>query len=536
LHLSRYMRLAFLVLVGLVASAPLSGQQPATGRLKVILRDESGAPFEHGYVALYGSQVSGTTDRNGVVNLADLPSGAQRFLIRALGFNGMDTAIVVRAGRTVTLSLTMRVPEYQKRARAQAAIADSMRQANGGIDSIAAELVTPDTAGQFSFERFGIDLLAAAIATTSPDTSRVLSPLSAGQAFGLVLLAARDSTARALIGGLRLGELSALELASRSRRFMDQAARRRDLILKVANGLWVDTSVTLNADFKRVARDSFAAAARELALSDASIVPLLNAWADTNTSGRIRKIRDTAYDTTTKVVITNAVYLKSTWLVPFEVDATKPWPFTTARGDRIDVPSMERTTGLAYRRGDGYQAVRLPYAAGLTAMYVVLPDSGLPVVSVLDALKRDGWPLPHPRQAQTVHLRLPRVHVEQRTSLIPVLEALGMGIVHDSLRADFQGLVVPRPYQPPLCPPVHEPQPEPCARYFVRDATQDVYFDLDEQGTEAAAVTSVEIAELIVTASPPPIQFLVDRPFFFAIRDELTGVMLFVGYIADPRR
>jgi serpin B len=526
------MRLTFLVLLGLHPMS-LAAQNNSTGRLTVILRDQAGQALQYGRVQLESVMRSSPVGPDGSLSL-DFPVGTHRVRAVALGYLAADVSVTVTAGRSDTVSMTLR--EWGRPDPVEVARADSMRQANGNTDSLAEGLIQADTAGQFNFEKFGIDLLSAGISTTSADSNRVLSPLSAGQSLGIVLLAARDTSARAIAGGLQLEGLAPDELANRSRRFMDQVPQRRDLKLKVANGMWVDTSLTLNIGFQQQSEGGFGATVRVHPLMAPSIVGELNRWADSNTLGLIRRIRDSAFDRKTKVVILNAVYLKSTWLVPFPITATKPAPFTTATGELIERLAMERTAPFAYRQGIGYQAVRVPYAAGLSAMYIVLPDSGVMATTVLERMRGEGWPLPHPQRDQReVHLRLPRLHLEQKTMLLPVLKELGMGIITDSMRADFQGLAVPRDYQLPLCPPREEPQPIPCVRYFVSAASQDVYFDVDEVGTEAAAVTTFALSEQIITASPPVIQFLVDRPFLLAIRDERTGVMLFLGYIADPR-
>ncbi|MBA3891471.1 MAG: hypothetical protein H0X64_13165, partial [Gemmatimonadaceae bacterium] len=310
---------------------------------------------------------------------------------------------------------------------------------------------------------------------------------------------------------------------------------------RVANALWVDVDEQLQPEFSAWARDAFGATARSVPLDSARALPILNGWADSVTNGRIKQVVATPYDSSVATVLMNAVYMKSVWLAPFEKSATQPRAFTTAGGRRLDVPTMERTATLAYRRGAGYQALRIPYRAGLTSMYVILPDSGTPVRSVLDSLARTGWPVPDPRtESRRIQLRLPRFHVEQQTNLRTPFERLGLGIIFDSSRADFAKLVVPRPDRPPPCPPISRraemPFEPPCTRIRVSKATQDVFIDVDEEGTEAAAVT-VFAFELVATSMPPePQRFFVDRPFLFALRDDRTGTLLFVGYVADPRR
>jgi serine protease inhibitor len=267
------------------------------------------------------------------------------------------------------------------------------------------------------------------------------------------------------------------------------------------------------------------------------VVATLNHWADSVTAGLIREIRRDPFDTSTEVVLTNAVYFKGLWLDAFKDSLTRDRAFTSASGERTAVPTMERTGALAYRRGPRYQALRIPYRSGLSAMYVVLPDSGLSAATLLDSLTAAGWPLPDPRRdVRDVNLRLPRLHITQETDLRPPLEALGLDIIFDAARADFGGLVVERPDRPPPCPPLSSGlHSGACTRHRVSSAQQSVYLDVDEQGTQAAAVTTIEVG-IVITATPAPIPFYVDRPFLFALRDERTGTFLFMGYIAAPNR
>jgi serpin B len=351
-------------------------------------------------------------------------------------------------------------------------------------------------------------------------------------------MAARDSTERAMATTLAIGRLTSRDLATRNRLMNSGLQARKDMIFKVANALWVDTSETLKPEFESLARSEFGAAARTVPLTTAEVVQLLNRWADSTTAGRIREVRQKPFKTGISVVLTNAVYLKTTWRTPFDTALTKPRPFTLASGRQVTRPTMESSGDLGYRRGDGYQAIRLPYKAGLTALYLVLPDSGRPALDVLGDLRNRGWPLPSGlTESREVHLLLPKMHVEQATDLIPPLERLGMQIAFDSLRADFSGLVVPRPHRPPPCPPLSQVGSRRgllCTLHRIAEARQHVFFDLNEEGTEAAAVTVIGMEVVTASVPPPPVEFVVDRPFLFALRDERSGAFLFVGYVADP--
>jgi serpin B len=159
--------------------------------------------------------------------------------------------------------------------------------------------------------------------------------------------------------------------------------------------------------------------------------------------------------------------------------------------------------------------IRLPYRGGRFAMYVVLPDSGVDAGAIEQEFVARGTPVSLvQKDFREVHVVLPRLHVEQSHDLQPALKSLGMRRAFDCDEADFRGISDVEP----LC---------------IAKATQFVYLTVDEEGTEAAAVTG--LAAVTLTAlGPPPTQFIVDRPFMLLLRDEQTGADLFVGTIRHP--
>jgi serpin B len=512
----------------------LSAQGPdTTATVAGTARLATGEPIAGAQIHVIGTPHGVVTDSLGRYELRGLSPGVTRLVIRLIGYTPSETVLSLRPGERRVWDVVFGEPP-----RAAAAAAESARAAAGALDSLAAGLVTTDTTLAFAFERFGIELLRAASRLGAADSSRIVSPMSAGQVLGLALAGARDSTALAVHRALDLGPLTSSQLATRVRRFNERARSRDDMTLRIANAVWVDTVASLQASFVRVAREDYAAVARRVALAAPEIVGLLNAWADSATSGLIRQVRTDPFGRGIEIVLSNAVYFKGRWLAPFDSALTEPRPFTTVAGERVSTPTMEHRAWLAYTRAAGYQVVRIPYAAGLTAMYVVLPDSGVAPATILDTLARDGWPVPHPRHVRRdVHLRLPRLHAERATDLRRPLSDLGMAIAFDSLRADFGGMVEPRPGNPPPCPPLSSGvRLDACTRYRLHEAMQHVYLDVDERGTEAAAVTTVSVEAVVTSAPPPPIPFYVDRPFLFAIRDERTGAFLFMGLVVHPRQ
>jgi serpin B len=253
-------------------------------------------------------------------------------------------------------------------------------------------------------------------------------------------------------------------------------------------------------------------------LSSPAGVATVNRWVNQSTRGKIPRLLGAPLDSSIGMLVTNAVYFKGRWLDPFTKASTRARGFTLSSGRRVEVPMMARTGTLGYRRAPGYQMVRLPYRAGRAAMYIVLPDSGLTVEELAGRLDGEGWPpsLTH-SSAQRVHLVLPKFRAELSADLTQDTRALGRGLAFDST-ADFTGIASRRTAE----------------RMWIGGIIQKVFVEIDEEGTEAAAVTGVLIP--VRKGEITPIPFVVDRPFLFVIRDEVSGADLFVGRIANPAK
>lgn len=375
------------------------------------------------------------------------------------------------------------------------------------------------TSPALSFDRFGARILASLVDHGKPDTNVIFSPASAGFTLSLASLGARGATADALATVLGEPKIDRQALVQRGENAAAHLIERSDVQLEIANAIWVDSAARLSSAFAESA-DRWKATVSTVPLSSNEAVRTINRWADRATHGRIRSILDEPPDPSTRLMLTNAVYFKGKWAVAFDEGATRPRDFTLASGRRIRVPAMERTGVYAYGRRTGFQIVRLPYEGGRAAMYIILPDSGVGVRTLVKRFAASGWPTsPDTSAERDIHLVLPKFHVEQSLNLRPSLEALGGGIAFDCDRADFRDLAVARASGGPLS-------------LCIGRAMQKVYIDVGEQGTEAAAVTGMTV--VVTAAPPPPLDFIVDRPFLFVLRDEWSGSDLFVGVIGWP--
>ena len=243
---------------------------------------------------------------------------------------------------------------------------------------------------------------------------------------------------------------------------------------------------------------------------------VINTWTSERTHDRIPEIvPGGVLDEETLLVLVNALYLKAAWLDPFEPGRHVRRGVPPRRRRRtVHVPTMSSVLGALTGAGDGWRSARLPYVGGTLAMTVVLPDPGR-LADVEAAVAAQGWGhvLEAP-VAERLELRLPRFTVRTASRLGQVLAALGMPTAFTD-DADFSGLTTDEQLK-------------------ISEVLHQVFVDVDEAGTEAAAATAI-VMQRAGGIPAPPVPFVVDRPFLFVIHDVGSGTPLFVGRVADPR-
>lgn len=369
----------------------------------------------------------------------------------------------------------------------------------------AAERRLIDAGNQFTF-----DLFREATRALPSDSSAFLSPLSASMALGMVLNGAGGETFDALRTALRFGDAPLGDINQGYHDLLDLlVGLDRTTEVVVANSLWGDAGFPIKPEFTTAVRTWFDAEARTLDLQTPAALDAINGWVNDRTRGRIPKLLDNVEDVEIAFLI-NAIYFKGSWRAAFDPKKTQPRPFHAADGTTRDVPMMSLKTKLRYAAGLASQAVDLLYGNGAFAMTVILPGSGETPASVLATLDPANWrELAAKFREVEMTLELPRFTLEYGRSLKDDLTALGMGIAFDKTRADFYGIADVRP-----------------ERLYLTRVLQKATVEVNEEGTVAAAATAVGVG---VTSAPPAMT--VDRPFLVAIRERLSGAILFLGLV-----
>jgi serpin B len=278
---------------------------------------------------------------------------------------------------------------------------------------------------------------------------------------------------------------------------------------RVANSIWYRTGFPVNQSFLDSGRNWFDARVSEIDFGSPTAVPTINDWVSTATVGKIPTIIETIRDDQIMFLI-NAIYFKGSWRTKFDPAQTVDAPFRGIGGDQ-PAKLMHREGTMKYLQTADFQAVDLPYGNSAYSMTVVLPNEGQGIEAVAASLEGAAWTrwMTELRDAD-VDLHLPRFRLAWERGLIPDLQTLGMRAAFVPGGADFTRL-------------------SPAGRdLFISVVKQKTYVDVNEEGTEAAAVTNVGIS---LVSMPVHIPFRVDRPFIVVLRERLSGTVLFMGKI-----
>ena len=348
------------------------------------------------------------------------------------------------------------------------------------------------------------------------------SPFSISQALAMTLAGARGETERQMTNTLHY-ELpqSALhpsfnaldrELASRGRDL--QVEENQFFELNIANAIWGQQGYEFLPEFLDVLAENYGAGLRPMDFAGAPEESRMkiNDWVSEETQDKIKDLLPSgAVNKRTRLVLTNAIYFNASWQWPFDKRLTRELPFHLAGGGMVEVPMMTETSRdfYGYVKGEGYQAVDVPYSSGEMSMTILLPDEGT-FEEFEDSLNAQGLDrILDDIEIGHITLTMPLFELESEFSLDQTLAEMGMPDAFGA-GADFSGMTGTR-------------------ELWVSEVAHKAFVSVDEEGTEAAAATAVVVLE------SGPTLVTVDRPFIFLIRDRATGAVLFLGRVMNPK-
>jgi len=362
---------------------------------------------------------------------------------------------------------------------------------------------------------FALELLRE-VCQRETDPNIFLSPLSASMALGMTLNGAAGATFDSMQATLGFEGLTQ-ESINKSYHDLTELLLELDpkVELGIANSVWTRLGESFQPSFLDAVRTWFGAEARELDFASPAALTTINGWAAKQTRGRIPQVLE-QIDRNHIMFLLNAVYFKGEWTERFDVASTTSASFRLANGDAVQVPTMHGRLRAAVVGRPGVVIGELPYGGQAFVATIVMPEAEGSLKELVAQLNSATWaewmsalPAGDFRKLEPVDVALPKLELDYEEKLNDALTAMGMGNAFQP-GADFSRMTA--------------------SAAWIDFVKQNTFLKLDEQGTEAAAVTVVAMIR-----SSVPAALVVDRPFLLAIRERLSGTILFLGAIGDPR-
>lgn len=368
------------------------------------------------------------------------------------------------------------------------------------------------TAGVIAADNtFGLDLFAKLTAAAVPGTNLMISPLSISQALSMTYNGANGATKAAMEDALRITGYSRDELNELNKVLVDAlVAHDEKVAISVANSIWYRKEYTVLPDFIARNQSYYHAEVQPVDFAAATCKDVINKWVSDNTNKKIDKIVDQINPESFMFLI-NAIYFKGCWTNPFNVKNTGKQTFYSESGREVQVDMMNKKMDLNVYANETFTSVELSYGKGNWRMFLFLPETGKTVADVEKSFTPDNWNnwLTRYDSVFNVQFSMPKFTFSYEESLKDVLSAMGMQVAFTEM-ADFTGIL-------------------PEGGLLITGVKHKTFVEVNEEGTEAAAVTSVEVG---VTSIGNFITF--NKPFVFAIAEKSTGAILFIGRMMKP--
>ena len=350
----------------------------------------------------------------------------------------------------------------------------------------------------------------------------IISPLSLQYALAMTANGASGETLKEIIDFLGYGEDGIDALNAYSRKLIEQLpAVDLSVSLKLTDAILVNDKFPLLPSFRQTVQTNYYAAVESMSFGNPEYVAArINEWASRSTNGFIDKVLDANELSEDAVAyIMNALYFKAKWegneySPMFREEATRKEDFTLSDGTKKQVDMMCNERYHRYAIRDGYKVLALPYANRKYFMYILLPDGNDPQ-ALLTKLKQTPWSdvIGNLKTDAEVTLKLPKFSIENKLYLKEALEELGVKLPFESGKAQFDGMF----------------QPKPGWYYWIEKVIQKARINVAEWGTEAAAVTVVEMCGESAAMEPKKLDFFADHPFVYVIGEATSGAILFDG-------
>jgi len=351
--------------------------------------------------------------------------------------------------------------------------------------------------------------------TSSADSESniFVSPLSVSIAFGMAWNGANGDTRSGIENALKMNEFSIDDINEYYRTMQTELPKiDPSTQLSIANSMWYRQTFPIKQTFLDVNQANFNAYVKGMDFNADWATDTINNWCSAKTKGLIKTILTEPIPEEAVLYLINAVYFKGVWCKKFDKDKTYEGEFLNNSNTYVPVNYMSLKDTFSYYNDDRGEYVDIPYGNKAFSMTIVLPAAGTAVEEMLNSLNGSVLKEIYSNMNNTeVLVKMPRFKVESEYVLNNILKNMGMTDAFDPDRADFSGISD--------------------ISLYISNVLHKTYITVDEDGTEAAAVTSIGIE---TTSMPLYKIFSVSRPFIYLIREKSTGVILFAGVMKNP--
>lgn len=373
-------------------------------------------------------------------------------------------------------------------------------------------LTTDQTALIESGNEFAFDIFKNIISGENEGKNVMISPLSISSALSMTINGANGETREAMLEALRLKGIT-VDAVNKAYRDLTKALISVDkrVLISIANSVWTEDDFNVKKAFIDVLTQYYDAQSEAFDINDPNAPARMNAWIENKTNGLIKDMIESLDDNTVMLLI-NAIYFKGKWASEFDRTKTENLPFYLTSGS-VNVPMMKQKSDFSVYEGNGFVMAEFPYGQGNFVMDVILPDQSSSLSGTMNLITDanfNGW-ISQMRKRET-DVTFPKFKYGFKKKLKDVLSNMGMGIAFTDA-ADFSN--ISEQYD-----------------LLINEVTHQSFIETDEEGTEAAAATVVEIG--LTSVGPSSFEFRMDRPFIFIIRETTTNSILFMGRVADP--
>ncbi len=372
----------------------------------------------------------------------------------------------------------------------------------------------PNQADKLSsaYNSFGIEFLKNRV-KGEQGKNIFISPASLEMAFSIAMMGAAPSVRAEMVKTLGFESASDSDIKDLSQQFLSQITKPdQDVTISIANSIWTQITAQIKPEFLSVNKEAFMARVQSLDLTTPAGIAVVNQWVSDQTRGKIKAILDNPLLKEQIMVLVNAVYFKGKWTTPFDTKLTADQKFTTENGISLITPFMVQTDSYKYLETNQFQAIQIPYGKGENwAMVIFLPKSDINTyLNFLTPANWSEWLSLFTLRDGTISL--PKFKAEYKAKLPEIMRSLGMRSAFET-GDQFPGIA-------PLT--------------YIAEGIHKTFVEVDEEGTEASAVTALLPVAGGGQNPEPPFTMTVNHPFLYAIVDTNTNMAVFLGIMQKP--